>query len=75
MGGAIFGVKINRYHADNGIFSEQPLRSEIYYSKHTIKFLGVVSHHQNSIVERKTQTITLEDRTLLIHAKYISERK
>ena len=25
----IFGVKINKYHVDNGIFSEQPFRSVI----------------------------------------------
>ena len=38
---ATFGVKIHRYHAENEIFSEQTFISEIYYSKHIIKFVGL----------------------------------
>ena len=54
-----FEVKINRYNADNGIFSEQPFRSEIEDPKQTITICGVGSHHQCAIVERKIQTLTL----------------
>ena len=66
---AIFLVKINRYHEENGRFSEQPFRSEIEDSKLTIKFCGVGSHHQNAIFERKIQTLTLGSGIFLVHAK------
>ena len=52
---ATFGVKIKRYHADNGRFYEKPFRSEIEDSNQTITFCGVGSHHQNSIDERKSK--------------------
>ena len=64
---ATFGVKINRYHAENERFSEQPFRSEID-SEHTITFCGFVSHHKNAISERKIQTLTIGDRTSIQHA-------
>ena len=51
---ATFGVKIKIYHADNGIFDEQPFRSSIEDSNQTITFFGVRSHHQNFIVEKKS---------------------
>ena len=50
---ATFGVKIKIYHADNVIFSEQPFISAIEDSNQTVIFCGVVSHHQNEIVEIK----------------------
>ena len=37
---ATFGVKIKGYNAWNRIFSEQPFRSEIEDSNHTIIFWG-----------------------------------
>ena len=52
---AISGVKINKYDIDNGRFSEQSFRSAIDGSNQTIIFFGVVSHHQNAIVERKSK--------------------
>ena len=64
-----FGVKINRYHSENGIFAEQPFRSAIEGSKQTITFCGVGFHHQNYIVESKLQTLTLGAITFLPHAK------
>ena len=40
-----FGIKINRYHADNVRLSEEPFRSSIEVSNQTITFLGVGYHH------------------------------
>ena len=48
-----FGLKINKYHSDNGRFDEQYFRSEIEDSNQTITFCVVGYHHQNVIVERK----------------------
>ena len=39
------------------------------YANQTITFCGVGSHHKNSIVERKFQTLTLGSRKLLLCAK------
>ena len=72
---ATFEVKINIYHADNGIFSEQSFRSEIEDANHTITFCVVGYHHQNVTVERKIQTLTLESRILLLYAKNIGHRQ
>ena len=66
---ALSEVKIYRYHADKGRFSEQPFRSEIEDSNKTIIFCGVGSHHQNVIVERIFQILILGYRTLLLSAK------
>ena len=69
-------LKFKIYYAYNGRFSEQPFRSSIEDSSQTITFFGDVSHHQNSIVESKIQTLTLGARTLLLHAKiYWPEEK
>ena len=38
---ATFGVKINRYHADNGGFSEKPFISEIEGANQKVTFCGV----------------------------------
>ena len=66
---SIFGVKINRYHADNERFNEQLFRSALEDDNQTITFCGVGSHHSNAIVERKILTILLGARKLLLHAK------
>ena len=66
---ATFGVKIHRYHADNGRLSEKPFKSAIGYFNHTITFCSVGSHHENTIVERKIKYLTLGAGTLLLHAK------
>ena len=68
------GVKIHRYHAENGRFSEQHFKTAIEDSNQTTKFCGVVSHHKITIVEIKIKNITLRDRKSLLHAKrYFTE--
>ena len=71
----IFGFKMNRYHAYNVIFSEQPLRTAIEDSNQKINFCGVVYHHKYSIFERKTQTIKLIDIKLLLRANIYSGQR
>ena len=66
---APFGVKVKRYHTDNGKFAEKTFRSDIEDSNNTITFCGVRYHHQSSIFEIKTQTLKLGSRTLLVHVK------
>ena len=68
---AKFGVKIHRYHADNGRFAEQPFISSIEEANQTITFCGVRYHNQNSIVESKIQILTIGSIALHIHEKCI----
>ena len=44
---------MKRYHADNGIFSEQPFRSANEDDNQTMTFCEVGNHHQNVIIKRK----------------------
>ena len=64
-----FGVRIHIYHSYYGIFYEQPFKSAIEYSNHTMKFCGVGSDHKNTIFYRKIRTLTLGYIILLIHEK------
>ena len=53
---------------------KQPFRSPIEDANQIIPFCGVVYHHQNSLVERNIQSLTLGARILLLDAKqYCSE--
>jgi hypothetical protein len=63
------GIDVKAYHADNGIFAEQPFRDEVDLSNQKITYCGVGAHHQNGIVERHIQTLTLGCRTNLLHAQ------
>ena len=53
-----FGVKIHRYNADNGRFSEQPLRSATEDANQKITFCGAGSHHKNTIDEKNSTSST-----------------
>ena len=74
MWASTFGAKIHIYHTYNGRFYLKPSRSSVEYSNHTITLCGIGSHHQNFIVERKIQTLTLGAGTLILHEKiYLPE--
>ena len=57
---ATLGVKIYRYYSDNVIFAEQPFRSSIKESNQTIKYCGVGSYYQKSILETIGNKISTE---------------
>ena len=52
---ATFGVKINRYHADNVIFSEQPFRTEIEESNATKSFCVGLDHINKILLLKEKQ--------------------
>ena len=64
------GVKIEKYRADNGRFSEKSFREEIRKAQQRIEFCGVGAHHQNSIIVRHFQTLSSQARIILLHAKH-----
>ena len=66
---ATYGVKIKRYHADNGHFACKGFREAVAEAGQKITFCGVGAHHQNGIIENQIGLITRWARTSLLHAK------
>ena len=63
-----YGVIIQQYQADNGIFDSRGFEAELQEYKQIIKFAGVGAHHQNGVAERGIQTIMSMARTMMLHA-------
>ena len=63
------GISVKRYHADNGKFSDPAFRTAVSDTNQRIDFCGVVSHHQNGIVNRHIKDLTLITHTFLLHSK------
>ena len=47
------GVKVQGYHADNGIFRANAWINHCTSRDQTVTFAGVNAHHQNGIAERR----------------------
>ncbi|MEY3108605.1 MAG: hypothetical protein RL730_956, partial [Actinomycetota bacterium] len=62
------GIRVKRYHADNGRFAEPAFVKDCEEQGQKLTFCGVGAHHQNGVVERRIKEITLGARTLLLHA-------
>ena len=65
---ATFGVKIHKYHANNGAFNTQVLKESIIAENLTIVFSGIDAHHRNGISERMIKTIAYRARSMLLNA-------
>jgi hypothetical protein len=63
-----FGVKIRRYHADNGRFAETVWKQDILNKNQQLTFSGVGAHHQNGRAEKRIRDLQDMARTSLIHA-------
>ena len=55
------GQTINRYHADNGRFSDNGFVDAVNGKDQNITFCGVGAHHQNGIIENKIKSSQQED--------------
>jgi hypothetical protein len=64
------GVKIQAYHADNGIFRAHKWVMACRAQGQSLSFAGVNAHHQNGIAERRIRTLQELARTMLIHANH-----
>ena len=62
------GVRVQAYHADNGIFKAKKWVEECRQSKQDLTFAGVNAHHQNGIAERRIRELQETTRAMLIHA-------
>jgi hypothetical protein len=63
------GVKVQHYHADNGIFSEAEFTRAVETDQQTITYCAVNAHHQNGQAEKKIRDLQELARTMLLHAK------
>ena len=62
------GVRIQNYHADNGIFKANLWVQACLENGQGLMFAGVNAHHQNGVAERRIRTLQEMARTMLIHA-------
>eukprot|EP00957_Ditylum_brightwellii_P083044 6312313-Ditylum_brightwellii.AAC.1 len=65
-----YGVRICRYHADNGRYGNKSFRDSCDAAGQELSFCGIGAHHQNGIAENKIKMLTLNGRTLLLHTKH-----
>jgi hypothetical protein len=49
---ALHGVRVQHYHADNGIFENEAFSNEVMHSGQTISYAVVGAHHQNGKAEK-----------------------
>jgi GAG-pre-integrase domain len=61
-------VLVQRYHDDNGRFSDSSWRNDILKQGQRLAFCGVGAHHQNGRAEKRIRDIQDLARTSLIHA-------
>ena len=61
------GVKVKRYHTDNGIFKAAAFMDSLE-EEQEITFSGVGAHWQNGVSERSIKTVTEKARAMMIHA-------
>ena len=64
-------VRIRRYRADNGRYSDPSFLQDIKNNGQLITFCVVGAHHQNGIAERKIRDLTGNARTQLVHAMHL----
>ena len=64
------GVKVEHYHADNGVFASRAFRDEIAKCGQGLSFCGVGAHHQNGVAERRIQDLADAARASLAHAAH-----
>lgn len=62
------GIKIQHYHADNGVFKTNQWKNHCMERGQGFSFAGVNAHHQNGRAERRIRTLQELSRTSLIHA-------
>ena len=65
---AIFGVKIQKYHADNGAFNNRILKERRIATNQIIGFSPIYAHHQNGIAERTIKNVTYISQSTIFNA-------
>ena len=55
---AIFGIRVKKYHTDNGFFAEEGFKSDVSNNNQTISYCGVRAHFQNGIAKADIKQLT-----------------
>ena len=63
-----FGVLINSYKADNGVFKANAFVSHIREHNQKLSYCGVNAHHKNGATERATRNVSECARALMLYA-------
>lgn len=66
---ASMGVKVQHYHADNGVFRSRLWEQHCYDKRQGLTFAGVNAHHQNGMAERRIRLLQELTRTSMIQAQ------
>ena len=61
------GVRVQAYHADNGIFRANKWVDECRRNRQTLTFAGVNAHHTNGLAERRIRSLQDLARAMMIH--------
>ena len=62
-----YGVMIQTYHTDNGVFTAKSFVQELDNKGQDVKLCGVGAHHQNGVAESAIRTTTIMARTMMLH--------
>ena len=62
------GIRIENYHADNGVFKAHVWVEACESESQGITYAGVNAHHQNGVAERRIRELKELARAMLIHA-------
>ena len=62
------GVKIQAYHADNGVFRANAWQDACQRKGQPLTFAGVNAHHTNGLAEKRIRDLQDQAHTMLIHA-------
>ena len=63
------GIKVEHYHADNGIFRGYEWMADCLKKGQGMTFAGVDAHHQNGKAEARIRRLQELTRSMLLHAK------
>ena len=63
-----FGIKVEHYHADNGVFTALAWKDACALSGQGYSYSRVNAHFQSGIVEQRIRELQETSRAMLIHA-------
>ena len=65
-----FGVSVQHYHCDNGVFADNTFKAACRAAHQTSTYCGVNAHHQNGKAEKRIRDIRDSARSMLLLAQH-----
>jgi hypothetical protein len=66
---ALYGVTVQHYHADNGIFVSKAWKEDCLQKRQGFTYSGVNAHFQSGVAERRIREVQDAARVMLIHSQ------